>query len=200
MPFAGVLSPTASPDDRIKRSAVEAGELVRAARMLGQMIVMTSGSWDLLHVGHAQYLETAKSHGTFLVVGVDSDAKIKERKGPHRPMVGEEERLRMLAHLRSVDLVVLKGVDDPKWELLAAVRPDVLIISETSEHKAEAVEGMRAHCGELVMLSAQSERGTTARLRLMLLNGMSEFADGIARAIPDILNDTLVRIGQKKKE
>src|SRR3990167_5006393 len=69
----------------------------------GSKIVLVSGSWDLIHEGHALYLEVAKSYGDILVVGVDSDKKVKRRKGPRRPIVPQQERLRMLSHLRSVD-------------------------------------------------------------------------------------------------
>ena len=76
-------------------------------------IVLTMGTFDILHVGHCRYLAKAKDHGDILVVGVDSDEKVKKRKGPNRPVVPAEERREMLSHIRHVDLVTDKNELDP---------------------------------------------------------------------------------------
>src|SRR5262245_62538074 len=89
-------------------------EIVAALRVLGMRIVLTSGSFDILHEGHSMYLEAARGLGDFLIVGVDSDDKIRKRKGPTRPAVPEQERLRMVTHQRGVGLVTLKSLDEPK--------------------------------------------------------------------------------------
>ena len=88
--------------------------IIRKEREGGKKIVLTQGSFDLVHIGHARYLQKAKDHGDFLVVGIDSDAKIKARKGPDRPIVPEDERMEMLTHIKHVDLVVLKDIEMPK--------------------------------------------------------------------------------------
>ena len=67
--------------------------IVQALRTLGLKVVLTSGSFDIIHEGHSMYLEAARRFGDFLIVGLDSDAKIRARKGPHRPAVPEVERL-----------------------------------------------------------------------------------------------------------
>src|SRR4051812_15283645 len=79
-------------------------KFVSHCRGLGLRIALVQGSWDMIHVGHARYLENGKKHGDLLIVGVDEDKKIRHRKGPDRPIVPEEERLEMLTHLRPVDL------------------------------------------------------------------------------------------------
>ena len=71
-------------------------DLVKHCRGLGLKIVLTQGSWDMVHIGHARYLEEAKRHGDFLIVGTDSDKKIRERKGPDRPVVPQDERLNIV--------------------------------------------------------------------------------------------------------
>ena len=81
--------------------------IVGALRTLGLKVVLTSGSFDILHEGHSMYLEAARGFGDFLIVGLDSDEKIRARKGPHRPAVPEMERLRMVTHQRGVGLVTL---------------------------------------------------------------------------------------------
>src|SRR3954452_5738577 len=94
-------------------------EVVAALRVLGLRVVLTSGTFDILHEGHSMYLEAARSFGDFLIVGVDSDAKVRQRKGIWRPAVPELERLRMVTHQRGVGLVTLKQATYPRWALIA---------------------------------------------------------------------------------
>ena len=82
-------------------------ELAEHLRGIGLRLVLTSGSFDLVHLGHVKYLAKAKELGDVLIVGVDSDAKIRRRKGEDRPMVPQSERLEMLAHQRPVDVIFL---------------------------------------------------------------------------------------------
>ena len=105
---------------------------VDTLRKDGRRIVLTQGVYDLIHEGHALYLEKAKAYGDVLVVGVDSDALTKLRKGPERPIVPEAERVRMLTHLRHVDLVTIRNVNDDLGTLIRLVRPDVLVVSEST--------------------------------------------------------------------
>src|SRR5690348_2233677 len=101
---AGIFGDGTSLNDRYIPDYKELGALVKLWKQLGLKIVLTSGTYDLFHIGHAEYLEAAKKQGDLLIVGVDSDAKVRQRKGPHRPVVNEEERVRILAHLRHVDV------------------------------------------------------------------------------------------------
>src|SRR5436309_2100242 len=82
--------------------------------------VLARGSFDIIHEGHSMYLEAARRFGDFLIVGLDSDAKIRARKGPHRPAVPEIERLRMVTHQRGVGLVTLKDLHHERWALIKA--------------------------------------------------------------------------------
>src|SRR5690348_16107521 len=91
--------------------------LIDHCKGLGLRIVLTQGTYDMVHIGHARYFEEAKKHGDILVVGVDSDEKVRARKGPERPVVPQEERLEMVTHLRPVDIVVLKPLKAPKYSL-----------------------------------------------------------------------------------
>src|SRR5690348_2688450 len=102
MYHSGVFASGTNLADRIF-SAAEVVEKVSALRVLKQKIVLTSGTYDIIHIGHANYLEKARAFGDFLIVGVDSDKKVQKRKGPDRPIVPQDERLLMLAHLRHVD-------------------------------------------------------------------------------------------------
>jgi rfaE bifunctional protein nucleotidyltransferase chain/domain len=98
-------------------------ELWRAAKA---RVVFTNGVFDLLHRGHAEYLEDARALGDRLVVGVNTDASVRRLKGPSRPIVGEQDRAALVRALACVDLVVLFDDDTPQ-RLIEAVKPDVLV-------------------------------------------------------------------------
>ena len=98
----------------------------RRLRRLHKKVVFTNGCFDLLHVGHARYLQQARSLGDRLVVGLNSDASARALKGENRPLVPEQERAELLAALACVDYVVI--FDDPTAErLVDALRPDVYV-------------------------------------------------------------------------
>jgi rfaE bifunctional protein nucleotidyltransferase chain/domain len=94
------------------------------ARRSGRRIVLANGGFDLLHVGHVRYLESAARHGDVLVVALNSDASLRRLKGPGRPILPQAERAEILSRLASVDHVVI--FDEPTVErVLLALRPDV---------------------------------------------------------------------------
>ncbi|WP_456456918.1 D-glycero-beta-D-manno-heptose 1-phosphate adenylyltransferase [Thermovibrio sp.] len=99
---------------------------VKALREKGLKIVFTNGCFDILHAGHADYLERAKSLGDFLIVGMNSDASVKKIKGEKRPVIGEEMRARLLSSLRAVDLVFIFDEETP-LKVIETVKPDVLV-------------------------------------------------------------------------
>lgn len=90
-------------------------------------VVFTNGVFDLLHPGHVSLLETARSEGTALVVGVNTDASVRRLgKGAERPLVPEAARARVLAGLAAVDCVVLFD-DDTPLAVIEELEPDVLV-------------------------------------------------------------------------
>lgn len=93
-------------------------------RAAGQRLVTTNGCFDLVHVGHVEFLTAARAQGDLLVVGINGDAAVRRLKGAGRPLVGERERAELLAALRPVDHVVVFGDLLPN-DLLARLRPDV---------------------------------------------------------------------------
>ena len=88
--------------------------------------MFTNGCFDLIHPGHVAYLEAARGLGDLLVVGLNTDASVSRLKGPGRPLVPEEARARVMAGLAAVDAVTFFDEDTPA-ELIAALRPDVLV-------------------------------------------------------------------------
>jgi rfaE bifunctional protein nucleotidyltransferase chain/domain len=90
-------------------------------------VVFTNGVFDLIHPGHVQLLEAARSEGGALVVGINSDASARRLgKGSDRPLMPEAARARVVAALASVDCVVLFEADTP-LELIQSLAPDVLV-------------------------------------------------------------------------
>lgn len=186
----GIFDDASNFDDRLVDGYEELAKRVENFKALNVKVVLTSGSFDMIHEGHARYLESAKSHGDLLIVGVDSDEKIKKRKGPDRPVVPEVERLTMLTFLRSVDLVVSKPVDEPKWALIKAVRPDVLVATATT-YKAEDVVALKEYCGNVVVLEPMATTTTSARLRMLQINLKERFTTALMEQMPAMLEQLL---------
>jgi D-glycero-beta-D-manno-heptose 1-phosphate adenylyltransferase len=92
----------------------------------GQRVVFTNGCFDLLHLGHVDYLEKAKQLGDKLLVAVNTDASVSRLKGPERPLQDEMSRARIMASLLFVDAVVLFDEETP-YELIKMVMPDILV-------------------------------------------------------------------------
>jgi D-glycero-beta-D-manno-heptose 1-phosphate adenylyltransferase len=92
----------------------------------GLRVVFTNGCFDLLHLGHVDYLEKAKQLGDKLIVAVNTDASVSRLKGPERPLQDEMSRARIMASLLFVDTVVLFDEETP-YELIKTVLPDILV-------------------------------------------------------------------------
>ena len=103
-------------------------------RAQDKKVVFTNGCFDILHKGHVSYLNTAKSFGDVLIVGLNSDASVKRLKGEDRPINSEEDRAYILSALESVDYVVIFDEDTP-YELISKVKPDVLVKGSDYEGK-----------------------------------------------------------------
>ncbi len=95
-------------------------------RKEGKKIVFTNGCFDIIHAGHVDYLEKAKSLGDILIVGLNSDNSIKRIKGEKRPIVPLKYRKKVLETLKPVDLVVVFEEDTPE-NLIKQVKPHVLV-------------------------------------------------------------------------
>ncbi len=100
--------------------------LLNVWRFLGQKIVFTNGCFDLLHLGHIDYLTKAADLGNKLVIGLNSDKSTINLKGPTRPIIDESSRSRLLGALFFVDAVVLFD-DATPYNLINTVNPDVLV-------------------------------------------------------------------------
>ena len=104
----------------------EAEVLLKKWKSEDQRVVFTNGCFDLLHLGHIDYLEKARSLGNRLIVGVNSDGSVSRIKGPKRPINSEFARMRTLASLEFVDAVIKFEEDTPK-NLIEFILPDILV-------------------------------------------------------------------------
>jgi D-beta-D-heptose 7-phosphate kinase/D-beta-D-heptose 1-phosphate adenosyltransferase len=140
---------------------------VRAWQAGGERVVFTNGCFDLLHAGHVTYLERARRHGQRLIIGLNSDRSVGALKGPDRPLIGEQDRARVLAALAAVDAVVLFDEDTP-LKLIEALRPDVL--AKGADYRPEQVVGaeqVRGWGGELVLVPLLEARSTSSIIERM---------------------------------
>lgn len=99
---------------------------VASRRRLGQRVAFTNGCFDIVHAGHVQYLQDARSQADLLIVAVNSDRSVRALKGPSRPIIEQEARVQVLAALQSVDYVTIFE-DATPLHLIQTLQPDVLI-------------------------------------------------------------------------
>ena len=131
------------------RAPVGAGGERRAQlQAQGKKVVFTNGCFDLLHGGHIKFLEESRRLGDVLVVAVDSDASVRQVKGEGRPVIGEDQRVRILAALAAVDYVTV-FTSHQLPELLASLRPDLL--TKGSNYPAEQVAGAEIALGRTLL-------------------------------------------------
>jgi rfaE bifunctional protein nucleotidyltransferase chain/domain len=104
----------------------EASDLRNKWSKEGQRVVFTNGCFDILHLGHIDYLEKARNIGDKLIVGLNTDESVRRLKGEQRPVVDQNSRSRIIAALQFVDMVVLFDEDTP-YELIENLKPDILV-------------------------------------------------------------------------
>lgn len=173
-----IIKGTATFEDRFVPEHGTLVQLIGVLRSMGCIIGFTTGVWDLFHLGHPEYIHRGKEEVAKLypdadhivmVVGVDSDEFTKQRKGPKRPIVPQEERLKVLGHIRSVDVLTLQYEAD---QLFKVVKHDVRVISESTKD-LPLLEMIQQQCAHIVNLPPQAETSTTARIRQLTLDGAS---------------------------
>jgi D-glycero-beta-D-manno-heptose 1-phosphate adenylyltransferase len=115
-------------------------------------IVFTNGCFDILHLGHIEYLAKAADLGGVLLIGLNSDVSVKKIKGTHRPINDEHSRAMVLASLSFVDAIVLFDEETP-YELIKLIQPDILV--KGNDYKVEEIAGhdiVLAHGGEIITI------------------------------------------------
>ncbi len=126
----------------------------------GRRVVFTNGCYDILHPGHIRLLESARSLGDVLVLGLNSDASVQRMKGPTRPLIAERDRADLASRLEAVDAVTLFDEDTPR-ELIAALLPDILVKGADWSHFVAGREEVEAAGGEVRLLPLEPGYSTT---------------------------------------
>jgi D-glycero-beta-D-manno-heptose 1-phosphate adenylyltransferase len=141
----------------------------RAQGATGRKLVVTNGCFDLLHVGHVTYLEQARNCGAALLVGVNSDASVRELKGAGRPLNAEADRAVVVAALQSVDFVCIFP-EREATRFLSFAQPDVYVkggdytIDTINQQERRAVESAG---GKIVIIPIVPGKSTTALVAKM---------------------------------
>ena len=147
--------------DKVAADAAALRDVLARRRAGGQRIVFTNGCFDLLHPGHVRYLESARTLGDVLVVGLNDDASVRRLKGPGRPVLLLAERAEVLAALAAVDHVVAFAEDTP-----LRLEPDVLV--KGADWAADEIVGgdvVRRRGGRVERIDLVPDVSTTELLR-----------------------------------
>jgi rfaE bifunctional protein nucleotidyltransferase chain/domain len=111
-----------------------------AWKQANDQVVFTNGCFDILHLGHVDYLEKARQTGTKMIVGLNSDDSVRILKGPERPVNNEYARARIIASLQFVDLVIVFNEQTP-LELITQLMPDILVKGD--DYSIETIVGAK---------------------------------------------------------
>ncbi|MBC8487665.1 MAG: D-glycero-beta-D-manno-heptose 1-phosphate adenylyltransferase [Bacteroidetes bacterium] len=131
-------------------------------RFKNKKIVFTNGCFDILHLGHINYLSKAKDFGDVLVIGLNTDDSVSRIKDKHRPVINENARAMILASLHFVDAIVLFDEDTP-YNLIKQVQPDILV--KGSDYKTGDIVGadiVKAKGGEIITIEFLDGYSTTS--------------------------------------
>ncbi|MDO8137644.1 MAG: D-glycero-beta-D-manno-heptose 1-phosphate adenylyltransferase [Candidatus Brocadiales bacterium] len=147
--------------------------VLKKHRIKKDRIVLTNGCFDILHVGHIEYLRFARSQGELLVVGINTDRSVRELKGPGRPVLSQKERARLLAALEDVDYVV--SFDEPTPEkLIRRLRPDILIKGEAWKEKGVVGRELVESYGGKVILAPFVQGASTTDIISRIMENQKE--------------------------
>ncbi|MGR3311413.1 MAG: D-glycero-beta-D-manno-heptose 1-phosphate adenylyltransferase [Candidatus Brocadiales bacterium] len=149
--------------------AHELTEHLNQCRMSRQKIVFTNGCFDILHVGHIEYLKFSRRQGDVLVVGLNTDRSVREQKGSNRPVVPQHERAQLLAALEDIDYVILFDEPTPD-ELIKKVKPDVLVKGEDWQDKGVVGSEFVQSYGGKVVLAPLVEGVSTSNILSRIVN------------------------------
>ena len=153
-------------DEHIKTLS-EITTLSEELKARGKKIIFTNGCFDILHAGHVRYLETAKSYGDVLILGLNSDRSVTSLKGEGRPINTQLDRAYILAALEAVDYVVVFDEDTP-YDLIKAVKPHVLV--KGGDYEGKQVVGQDI-ANELKLVQFVDGKSTTKTIQKIQQQG-----------------------------
>ena len=130
--------------------------------------IFVNGTFDLLHPGHVSLLTWAKSLGDYLIVGIDTDDRVKEKKGSTRPIYNQTDRGIMLVSLSAVDEVRYFDSDESLENLVKEVKPDIIVVG--SDWKGKTIIGSY-YAAELKFFDRIEEYATTKTIQSIIDRG-----------------------------
>lgn len=136
-------------------------KVVEELKKEGKKIVFTNGCFDIIHAGHVDYLEKAKSLGDFLIVGLNSDESVRRLKGKDRPVNPQDQRKKVLSALKPVDMVIIFDEDTPE-RLIKEIKPDVLV--KGGDWKIENIVGsdfVKSYGGQVLTIDFVYDTSTS---------------------------------------
>lgn len=163
------------------------------ARDEGKKIGLVQGSWDLFHLGHLRYIKKAKELCDYLIVAMDSDEKIKKRKGNGRPIIPEDERYNFIKLLDIADDIVIKDANEKKWGLIKEVRPDVLIAIKENYNEFQ-IMNLEEYCGRVAILPRQSESSTSDKIRKITIAEQRNRVEDLDKKVEKCIEEFKERI------
>lgn len=139
----------------------ELEEILDHHRRNNEKIVFTNGCFDILHIGHIEYLKFSRQQGDVLVIGLNTDRSVREQKGDKRPFVSEYERARLISALEDVGYVILFDESTPE-ELIRRIKPDVLVKGEDWKEKGVVGrEFVESYGGKVILAPFIKDVSTT---------------------------------------
>jgi len=148
--------------DKIFSTNTALAKQVNSWQLHNEKVVFTNGCFDILHLGHIDYLTKAADLGDRLIIAVNTDASVSTLKGPSRPIIDEETRAMKLASLVFVDAVILFGEETP-LKLITEVRPNVLV--KGGDYTIDTIVGaseVQDNGGEVVVIPFLEGHSTTS--------------------------------------
>ena len=139
--------------------------IIQREKSREKSIVLANGCFDLIHVGHVRYLKGAKERGDVLVVALNSDASVGRLKGPGRPILGQEERLEIIAAFWFVDYVTIFE-EDKVDRVLLELKPHVHVKgSDYTEETVPEKDTVKAYGGRVAIAGGPKVRNTSDLIR-----------------------------------
>jgi len=146
----------------------EMKEIRQQLKNQNKKVVFTNGCFDLIHVGHVDYLSKAKALGDVMIVGLNSDSSVMRIKGSKRPILNETERSFIISNLKPVDYVVLFDEDTPKL-LIEELLPDILV--KGADWDIENIVGkdvVLANGGEVKTIEFVNDQSTSKIIQIIV--------------------------------
>lgn len=146
-------------------SGIELSRTLVVARLMNKKIVFTNGCFDIIHRGHIEYLMEAANQGDILIVGLNSDASVKQLKGHGRPVQDQETRAKILSSMFFVTYVVIFDEETPH-RLISETQPDILV--KGGDYKIENIVGydiVKAKGGKVLTIPFVDGHSTTSLIQ-----------------------------------